>query len=145
LQTLDIEAIREILPHRYPFLLVDRILELEPGVRAIGIKNVTANEEFFQGHFPQRMIMPGVLLIEVMAQVGGVMIQTLPEHRQKLALLGTVDNAKFRRPVTPGDTIAVEATLIRARGNNGRVNCVARVGENVVAEAEIMFVLVKAD
>jgi len=143
LQTLDIEAIKEVLPHRYPFLLVDRIVELEPGIRAVGLKNVTANEEFFQGHFPQRMIMPGVLLIECMAQVGGVMIQTLPEHREKLALLGTVDNAKFRRPVTPGDTITVEAVLIRARGNTGRVHCSARVGDKDVAEADIMFVLVE--
>jgi 3-hydroxyacyl-[acyl-carrier-protein] dehydratase len=142
LPTLDLEAIKEILPHRYPFLLVDRILELEPGIRAVGIKNVTANEEFFQGHFPKRAIMPGVLLIEVMAQVGGVMIQSVPEHRGKLALLGTVDSAKFRRPVKPGDTIVVEANLIRARGNNGRVRSVARVDDHVVAEAEIMFVLV---
>lgn len=145
LQTLDIEGIKKVLPHRYPFLLVDRIVELEPGVRAVGIKNVTANEEFFQGHFPQRMIMPGVLLIEVMAQVGGVMIQTLPEHRTKLALLGTVDNAKFRRPVTPGDTLLIETNLIRARGNNGRVHCSAKVGDTVVSEADIMFVLVEPE
>jgi 3-hydroxyacyl-[acyl-carrier-protein] dehydratase len=145
LQTLDIEAIKDILPHRHPFLLIDRILELEPGVRAVGIKNVTINEEFFKGHFPSRAIFPGVLLIEVMAQVGGVMVQSVPEHRGKLALLGTVDHAKFRRPVTPGDTLVVEANLIRARGNNGRVGAVARVGDNIVAEAEIMFVLVKAE
>lgn len=143
LQTLDIEAIKEVLPHRYPFLLVDRIVELEPGVRAVGIKNVTANEEFFQGHFPNRMIMPGVLLIETMAQVGGVMIQTQPEHRKKLALLATVDSAKFRRPVTPGDSISVEAILIRARGSHGRVRCSARVGDTVVAEADLMFALVE--
>jgi 3-hydroxyacyl-[acyl-carrier-protein] dehydratase len=144
LQTLDIEAIKEVLPHRYPFLLVDRITELEPGVRAVGIKNVTANEEFFQGHFPRRMIMPGVLLIEVMVQVGGVMIQTQPEHRQKLALLGSVDNAKFRRPVTPGDTITIETVLLKARGNHGRVHCIARVDDAVAAEADILFVLVDA-
>jgi 3-hydroxyacyl-[acyl-carrier-protein] dehydratase len=142
LLTLDIEAIKEILPHRFPFLMVDRITELEPGLRAVGIKNVTVNEPFFQGHFPKRAIMPGVMLIETMAQVGGIMIQSQPEHRMKLALLGCVDNVKFRRPVTPGDTLIITTDLIRARGNNGRVRGNIRVGDLVVAEAEIMFVLV---
>ncbi len=139
---LEIEAIKEILPHRYPFLLVDRILELEPGKRAIGIKNVTANEPFFQGHFPQRAIMPGVLIIEAMAQVGGIMILSVEEHRGKLAYLGTVDGVKFRRPVVPGDTLQMETELLRIRGNMGRVRCAARVGDQSVAEAEIMFALV---
>ena len=145
LQTLDIEAIRQILPHREPFLLIDRVIELEPGVRAIGIKNVTINEEFFRGHFPQKAIMPGVLIIEVMAQTGGVMILAQEEHRGKLAYLGTVDDAKFRRPIVPGDVIQAEAKLLRARGNTGRVQCVARVDGNVVAEALIMFVLFKPE
>lgn len=139
---LDIEAIKQILPHRYPFLLVDRILALEPGKRAVGLKNVTANEPFFQGHFPQRSIMPGVLIIEIMAQVGGVMILSLEEHQGKLAYIGTVDNAKFRRPVVPGDTLEVEVELLRLRGNAGKVKCVARVGGEEAAEAEIMFALV---
>ena len=139
---LDIEAIKEILPHRYPFLLVDRILALEPGKRAVGLKNVTANEPFFQGHFPQRAIMPGVLIIEIMAQIGGVMILSVEEHQGKLAYIGTVDNAKFRRPVVPGDTLEVEVELLRLRGNMGKVKCVARVGGEEAAEAEIMFALV---
>ena len=139
---LDIEAIKQILPHRYPFLLVDRILTLEPGKRAVGLKNVTANEPFFQGHFPQRAIMPGVLIIEIMAQVGGVMILSVGEHQGKLAYIGTVDNAKFRRPVVPGDTLEVEVELLRLRGNMGKVKCVARVGGEEAAEAEIMFALV---
>ncbi len=139
---LDIEAIKQILPHRYPFLLVDRILTLEPGKRAVGLKNVTANEPFFQGHFPQRSIMPGVLIIEIMAQVGGVMILSVEEHQGKLAYIGTVDNAKFRRPVVPGDTLEVEVELLRLRGNAGKVKCVARVGGEEAAEAEIMFALV---
>ncbi len=139
---LDIEAIKQILPHRYPFLLVDRILALEPGKRAVGLKNVTVNEPFFQGHFPQRAIMPGVMIIEVMAQVGGVMILSVGEHQGKLAYIGTVDNAKFRRPVVPGDTLEVEVELIRLRGNAGKVKCVARVGGEEAAEAEIMFALV---
>jgi len=142
LPELDIEAIKQILPHRYPFLLVDRILALEPGKRAVGLKNVTANEPFFQGHFPQRSIMPGVLIIEIMAQVGGVMILSLEEHQGKLAYIGTVDNAKFRRPVVPGDTLEVEVELLRLRGNAGKVKCVARVGGEEAAEAEIMFALV---
>ncbi len=139
---LDIEAIKQILPHRYPFLLVDRILTLEPGKRAVGLKNVTVNEPFFQGHFPQRAIMPGVMIIEVMAQVGGVMILSVEEHQGKLAYIGTVDNAKFRRPVVPGDTLEVEVELLRLRGNAGKVKCVARVGGEEAAEAEIMFALV---
>jgi 3-hydroxyacyl-[acyl-carrier-protein] dehydratase len=145
LQTLDIEAIRSILPHREPFLLIDKVIELEPGKRAVGIKNVTINEDFFRGHFPQKAIMPGVLVIEVMAQTGGVMILAQKEHRGKLAYLGTVDSAKFRRPIVPGDVLEVEAKLLRARGNTGRVECVARVGGNIVAEALIMFVLVKPE
>ena len=139
---LEIDAIKEILPHRYPFLLVDRILELEPGQRAVGLKNVTANEPFFQGHFPQRAIMPGVLIIEAMAQVGGVMILVMDEHRGKMAYLGTVDGVKFRRPVVPGDTLEMHTEMRRIRGNMGRVHCSARVGGQEVAEAEIMFALV---
>lgn len=143
MQTLDIEAIKEILPHRYPFLFVDRVIEMEPGVRCIGIKNVSGNEEFFQGHFPARMIMPGVLLIEAMAQVAGIMILAKDEHRGKLAYIGTVDNAKFRKPVVPGDVLKIETKLLRARGNNGRVECVVRVDDQPVAEAIIMFALVR--
>ena len=139
---LDIEGIREILPHRYPFLLVDRITEMEPGKRAIGIKNVTANEPFFQGHFPNRAIMPGVLIIEAMAQVGGVMILALEENRGKLAYIGTVNDAKFRRPIVPGDTLVMEVELTRIRGNMGKVRCAARVDGQEVASAEIMFALV---
>ena len=139
---LDIEAIKQILPHRYPFLLVDRILALEPGKRAVGRKNITVNEPFFQGHFPQRAIMPGVMIIEIMAQVGGVMILSVEEHQGKLAYIGTVDGAKFRKPVVPGDTLDVEVELLRLRGNAGKVKCIARVGGEEVAEAEIMFALV---
>ncbi|MDQ2798726.1 MAG: 3-hydroxyacyl-ACP dehydratase FabZ [Armatimonadota bacterium] len=143
LPVLDIEAIKEILPHRFPFLLVDRILELEPGKRAVGIKNVTANEPFFQGHFPQRAVMPGVLIIEAMAQVGGVMILSVAEHRGKLAYLGTVDGVKFRRPIVPGDTLVMETELLRIRSNMGKVRCTARVDGQEVAGAEIMFALVE--
>jgi 3-hydroxyacyl-[acyl-carrier-protein] dehydratase len=142
---LDIGAIKEILPHRYPFLLVDRIIELEPGKRAVGIKNVTANEPFFQGHFPERAIMPGVLLIEVMAQVGGIMILSLPEHRGKLAYIATIESAKFRRPIVPGDTLTAEVELVRIMGTMGKVRCRLRVGTEAAVEAVIMFALVPAD
>ncbi len=139
---LDVEAIREILPHRYPFLLVDRVLEVEPGVRAVGLKNVTVNEEFFQGHFPKNPIMPGVLIIESMAQVGGIMILSHADHRGKNAVLATVEECKFRRPVKPGDTLIHEATMLRQRGNMGKVRCIARVDNQVAAEAVLMFALV---
>jgi 3-hydroxyacyl-[acyl-carrier-protein] dehydratase len=144
LPILEIDAIRELLPHRYPFLLVDRILEVESGKRAVGIKNVSANEEFFQGHFPSRPIMPGVLIIEAMAQVGGVMILSMEEHRHKMAYLATIENAKFRRPVVPGDQLISEAVLLRARSGMGKVQCTARVGDQIVAEALLMFALVEA-
>lgn len=140
---LEIEAIRKLLPHRYPFLLVDRILEFEPGKRAVGLKNVTANEPFFQGHFPDRAIMPGVLIIEAMAQVGGIMILSMHEHSHKMAYLATVESAKFRRPVVPGDTLVSETFLLRVRAGMGKVQCVARVGDQVVAEAMLMFALVE--
>jgi len=142
LPILDIDAIKEILPHRYPFLLVDRILELDPGVRAVGLKNVTANEPFFQGHFPLHPVMPGVLIIEAMAQVGGVMILSIDENKGKLAYLGTINEAKFRRPVVPGDALEMEVVLLRIRGNTGKVRCIARVGGQEAASAEILFALV---
>jgi 3-hydroxyacyl-[acyl-carrier-protein] dehydratase len=139
---LNTEAIKEILPHRYPFLLVDRIMVLDPGKRAVGIKAVTVNEPFFQGHFPVKAIMPGVLVIEAMAQVGGVMMLSMPENKGKLAYLAAVDKAKFRRPVVPGDVIESETVLLKSRGDMGKVRCTARVGNQVVTEAEIMFALV---
>src|SRR5947207_12084452 len=128
---LKIDQIREILPHRYPFLLVDRILELEPGKRAVGIKNVSANEEFFQGHFPQYPIMPAVLIIEAMAQVGGVLLLAMDEYRGKLALFAGVDRAKFRQPVFPGDQIVMEAEMVRIFPSKGMgiIRTVGRVND----------------
>ncbi len=138
---LDIEQIRSLIPHRYPFLLVDRILELEPGKRAVGLKNVTVNESFFQGHFPVKAIMPGVLILESMAQVGGVMVMTMPGMQGKVALLGGLDDVRFRRPVVPGDTLISEVEMLWFRRDIGRVRAVARVNGEVVAEAEITFAL----
>ncbi|MDW8052719.1 MAG: 3-hydroxyacyl-ACP dehydratase FabZ [Armatimonadota bacterium] len=138
---MDVEQIRQVIPHRYPFLLVDRILEVEPGKRAVGLKNVTANESFFQGHFPAKAIMPGVLILEAMAQVGGVMVMLQPEMRNRIALLGGIDNARFRRPVVPGDTLIMEVEMLWMRREVGRVKATARVNGELAAEAEITFAI----
>ena len=136
---LEAKDILKILPHRYPFLLVDRILEVEPGKRVVGLKIVTLNEQFFVGHFPGEPIMPGVLIIEMMAQAGGVMLLTIEKNQGKLAYLAGVEKARFRKPVLPGDTLIAEITMLRARTNMGWVKAVARVGEKIVCEAELAF------
>jgi len=138
---LDIDAIREILPHRYPFLLVDRIEELE-AERIVGIKNVTVNEPFFAGHFPDYPVMPGVLIIEAMAQVAGVLVLSgIPDRKNKLVLLAGVDGAKFRKPVRPGDQLRMEMKVLRSRATMAKVSGTATVAGVVVAEAEILCVL----
>ena len=136
---LNAKHLLHILPHRYPFLLVDRVTELEPGVRAVGEKGVTINEPFFQGHFPEHPIMPGVLVVEMMAQVGGVMFLSTEEHQGKLAYLVGVDKARFRKQVVPGDQISAEVALLRSRGNFGWFNAEAKVAGAVVCEAELTF------
>jgi beta-hydroxyacyl-ACP dehydratase FabZ len=141
--SLDILQIQEILPHRYPFLLVDRILDLEPMKRALGIKNVTCNEIYFQGHFPGRPIMPGVLICEAMAQVGGIALMYPEEHRSKLALFAGIDGVKFRHPVVPGDQLLMEAGILKIKGMIGKIGATAHVGGNLVAEGEFMFSLVE--
>jgi len=141
---LDINEIMEILPHRYPFLMVDRILELEPGKRAVGLKNVTINEGHFVGHFPVLPVMPGVLIVEAMAQVGAVAILKMPDYEGKIALLAGVDKARFRRQVIPGDQLRIEVTVLRLRSNVGKSNAVVYVGDEVAAEAELMFMVEKS-
>ncbi len=137
---LMIEQIRNCLPHRYPFLLVDRILEMDTQkLRAVGLKNVTVNEEFFQGHWPHRPVMPGVLLIECMAQVGGVLILSLEGNRGKHAYLGSIEQVKFRRPVVPGDQLIIETQIKKLRSRTGLVECTARVDGQLAAEASIIF------
>src|ERR671933_1568518 len=131
--------IRDLIPHRYPFLLVDRIEELEPGVRAIGIKNVSQNEPFFQGHFPDYPVMPGVLVVEALAQVGAVGVMGLEEYRGKLALFAGIDGVRFRRQVIPGDVLTMEVEISRLKGRVGRGKGAARVGTERVCEAELMF------
>jgi len=139
---LDISSIMRILPHRYPFLLVDRIIELEKGKRAVGIKNVTVNEAFFNGHFPSRPVMPGVLIIEAMAQVGGIVILSYPEHKGKLAFFMSIEKAKFRKTVIPGDQLRLEISIGKIRSKTGQLFGQALVDNKVVAEAELMFALV---
>ncbi|CAH1193150.1 3-hydroxyacyl-[acyl-carrier-protein] dehydratase FabZ [Paenibacillus plantiphilus] len=138
---LDIRQIQEIIPHRPPFLLIDRILEVEVGKRAVGIKNVTMNEPFFTGHFPQYPVMPGVLIVEALAQVGTVAILMVEGNRGKIGFFAGIDNFRFRGQVTPGDTLTLEVEIIRLKGIIGKGKAVAKVGDNVVAEGEIMFAL----
>ncbi|MGH9358854.1 MAG: 3-hydroxyacyl-ACP dehydratase FabZ [Terriglobia bacterium] len=135
--------ILKILPHRYPFLLVDRIVALEPGKRITGLKNVTVNEPFFQGHFPGSPVMPGVLIIESMAQVAGVLIyRDLSEKEKKLIYFTGIENAKFRRPVTPGDQLLVEMELLVRRNNFGKMAGRATVDGKLAAEATVLFAIV---
>jgi UDP-3-O-[3-hydroxymyristoyl] N-acetylglucosamine deacetylase/3-hydroxyacyl-[acyl-carrier-protein] dehydratase len=142
---LDIRKIQRILPHRFPFLMVDRVIKLDPGQHAIGIKNVTVNEEFFSGHYPGQPIMPGVLIIECMAQLGGLLLARELEHTGKVAVLLSLDRVKFRRPVMPGDQLILEAQARRVKSRTGHVYCKARVYEDLVAEADIKFMMVDAD
>ena len=142
---LDIRRIQRTLPHRYPMLLVDRILEMEGDQRCVGVKNVTINEPFFDGHYPGTPIMPGVLIVEAMAQLSGVLLSRKLEHTGKLAVLLSMDKVKLRRPVTPGDQLVIEAMAIRVRSRTGHTRCRAYVGEELAAEAEIKFMLVDAD
>lgn len=140
---LGIGEILRILPHRYPFLMVDRILELEPGRRVVGIKNVTFNEEFFQGHFPGNPVMPGVLILEAMAQVAGVgLLVAQPEAERKLPYLTGVDRCRFRRPVLPGDQLRIEAEIVSQKIRLCKCRAKATVNGALCAEAELMSALV---
>jgi 3-hydroxyacyl-[acyl-carrier-protein] dehydratase len=139
----DIIQIMELLPHRFPFLLVDRITELEPEKRIVGLKNVTINEPFFQGHFPGMPVMPGVLIIESMAQVGGVLIfRDLPERKKKLIYFTGIENARFRRPVVPGDQLRIEVDVLNRRPNFGKMRGRASVEGKLAAEAVVTFAIV---
>lgn len=133
---MDIKEIQKFLPHRYPFLLVDRVIDVEPGIKAIGIKNVTVNEEFFQGHFPGHPIMPGVLIIESMAQVAGVLAICSGAPVGKSIFFMSIERAKFRKPVVPGDQLRLEITILQHRGNVWKFSGNAIVEEKVAAEAE---------
>jgi beta-hydroxyacyl-ACP dehydratase FabZ len=139
---MDVEAIKALIPHRYPFLLLDRIVELVPGERIVALKNVTANEPFFQGHFPGYPVMPGVLIVEALAQAGAVMMLKGMENPQnKIPFFAGIDRAKFRRQVVPGDQLRLELTVLRQRGTSCKLDARAYVGEALAAEAEIMAIV----
>jgi 3-hydroxyacyl-[acyl-carrier-protein] dehydratase len=140
---LNSREIQDIIPHRYPLLLVDRIIEMEPGRRAVGIKNVSAGESFFQGHFPDNPIMPGVLILEALAQVGACTILSLDEYRNRIAYFAGIDGVKFRRMVLPGDQLRLEVELLRMTGRFGKASGRALVDGDLVAEGEFMFALEK--
>lgn len=135
------KEIMEIIPHRYPFLLIDTIEELEPGERALGKKCVSVNEPFFQGHFPENPVMPGVLIMEALAQVGAVAILSKPEFKGHTAYFAGIDKARFRQKVLPGDMLMLETTIVKAKGPIGVGRAVAKVNDKVAAEAELTFAI----
>ena len=138
---MDIEQIKETIPHRYPFLLVDKVLEVEEGKRVVGLKNVTVNEPFFQGHFPDYPVMPGVLIVEALAQVGAMAVLGMEENKGKLGFLAGIDKCRFKRQVKPGDQLKLEVEIIRMRGPIGKGKGIATVDGEVACEAEIMFAI----
>lgn len=136
---LDIQEIKEIIKHRYPFLLVDKVIELEEGKRAVGIKNVSVNEEFFNGHFPNYPVMPGVLIVEALAQVSAVVMLTKDGNRGRLGLLAGIDNCRFKQQVRPGDQLRLEVEITRLKGAIGKGKGIATVDGEIVCETEILF------
>lgn len=143
--TMDIRAIMKLMRHRYPMLLVDRVVSVDSSKRAIGIKNVTINEPFFQGHYPGTPIMPGVLIVEAMAQLSGLLVSSVLEHTGKVAILLSLDGVKLRRPVVPGDQLVMEAETVRAQSRTAHVRCKAFVADQLAAEAQIKFIMVDAE
>lgn len=139
---LDVRAIQKILPHRYPFLLVDKIIELEPRKRIVGLKQVTVNEHFFVGHFPDVPVMPGVLIIEALAQVGAILaLREFEDRESKIPYFSGIENARFRRPVVPGDTLILEVETLRAGSKVQKMRGLAKVEGEITAEAEIMCII----
>lgn len=138
---LDVQQIKDIIPHRYPFLLVDKIIEQEEGKRVVGIKNVTINEPFFQGHFPEYPVMPGVLILEALAQTGAIAVLGKEENEGKIGFLAGVDKCRFKHQVKPGDQLQLEVEITRMRGSIGKGKGIATVDGKVACEAEIMFAI----
>jgi UDP-3-O-[3-hydroxymyristoyl] N-acetylglucosamine deacetylase / 3-hydroxyacyl-[acyl-carrier-protein] dehydratase len=139
---MDVKRIMRLMPHRYPMLLVDRVIEMDGDKRALGVKNVTMNEPFFAGHYPGMPMMPGVLIVEAMAQLSGLLLSRSLEHSGKIPLLLSLDKVKLRKPVVPGDQLILESENIRVKARTGHVRCRAYVGDQIAAEAEIKFMLV---
>jgi beta-hydroxyacyl-ACP dehydratase FabZ len=144
-RTMDVNEIMEHLPHRFPMLLVDRILDYEPGKNCVGIKNVTINDAFFQGHYPGFPIMPGVLIVEAMAQAGAVILLTDPKYMGMIPVIGAIDDVRFKRQVVPGDQLRSEVELLWIRGTIGRMKCVAKVEDTVCASMEMTFKLIERE
>lgn len=141
---LTINEILDLLPHRYPLLLVDRVLEMEEGRRIVAVKNVTFNEPFFNGHFPGAPVMPGVLIIEALAQCGALLfLKNIPDRDKKLFYFGGIDKARFRKPVGPGDQLILEVDVLQRRANTAKLKGLARVGDTVAAEAELLSIMVE--
>ncbi|ADD01474.1 MULTISPECIES: 3-hydroxyacyl-ACP dehydratase FabZ [Thermoanaerobacter] len=138
---MENKDIKKILPHRYPFLLVDRIIEIEEGKKAVGIKNVTANEPFFQGHFPDNPIMPGVLIIEALAQVAGIAVMNIEEFRGKLGLFTGIDKCRFKKVVRPGDQLVLEVLIDSIKMGLVKAKGIAKVGDEIAATTELMFIM----
>ena len=142
---LDVRSVQRILPHRFPMLMIDRVVEIDGDRRAIGIKNVTINEPYFEGHYPRQPMMPGVLIVEAMAQLSGILLSQKLEHTGKVAVLLSCDRVKFRRPIVPGDQLIIEAQTVRVKSSIGQTYCEARVGKELAAEGMIRFMLVDAE
>lgn len=140
---LNITDIQKIIPHRYPFLLIDKVTEMEPGISAAGYKNVTFNEYFFAGHFPEEPVMPGVLIVESLAQLGAVAILSLDKYKGKIAYFAGINKARFKRKVIPGDTLTLNIEIIKTKGTVGIGKAVAKVGDEIACEAELMFAIGK--
>lgn len=138
---LDVQQIKEIIPHRYPFLLVDKVTEKEEGKRVVGLKNVTINEPFFAGHFPEYPVMPGVLILEALAQVGAIAVLDMEQNKGKIGFLAGVDKCRFKRQVKPGDQLRLEVEILRMKGPIGKGKGIATVDGEVACEAEIMFAI----
>lgn len=138
---MDTQEIKDVIPHRYPFLLVDKVLEVEEEKRVVGLKNVTANEPFFQGHFPDYPVMPGVLIVEALAQVGAIAVLGMEKNKGKIGFLAGIDKCRFKRQVKPGDQLKLEVEITRVKGPIGKGKGVATVDGEVACEAEIMFAI----
>ncbi len=145
MQSMDIYKILELMPHRYPFLLVDRVLELVPGEKAVGLKNVTVNEPFFPGHFPENPVMPGVLQVEALAQVGALAVLSMPEYQNKLIYFAGIDKVRFKDRVIPGDQLIMEMEVNKLRGSVGKGAGNIKVEDKVVASGELMFAIAEVN